>query len=291
MSNKTYRLVIGSFSIGESFEIVDLLSGNNAYMSVACFEHNNKWFVEIISDHRVAPSSIAGNLSDYRYEVLKSEETTGVNWLQKCFENFVPITVGDFYLFGPHLKNRPVPKDKIGIEIAAATAFGSGEHPTTNRCLMACQSFFDPKVHKSVLDVGCGSGVLSIAIAKLGARNVYAYDSDPEAVRVALENTINNQVEQRVSVYQNAGVEFSIRKYDFVVSNIFSGPLVSMSEPIIASMNPNAILVLSGFCSDNKSVEDKYLKSGLSLLYRYDMDNWSALVLQKPVKKRLLRAL
>lgn len=282
MNKKIYRLLIGTFSISESFEVVDILSMNDEYMSTACFEHNNKWFVEILSEKRIVQSYIANALYEHKYEVLKFEELVEVNWLQKCFENFVSITVGSFYLFGPHLRTKPIPNDKIAIEIAAATAFGSGEHPTTNRCLIACQSFFDPKIHKSVLDIGCGSGILSIAVAKLGARYIYAYDNDPEAVRVSLENIVTNHVDYQVSVYQNKAFEFSVRKYDFIVSNIFSGPLISMKDNVIASMNPNAILVLSGFTSDNHDVEAKYCQSGLSLLYKYDMNGWSTLVLRKP---------
>ena len=281
MTQKIFKCTIGDFSISDSFTIVDLLSEKD-YLSVSCVEKgDDKWFVEILSMLPINKSDITKILADYEYSILETDTLENIDWLAKCFENFKPITVGNFYMFGPHLRMKKRPANKVGIEIAAATAFGTGEHPTTSRCLLACQVFFNHEIHKKVLDIGCGSGILSIALAKLGARFVTACDIDSEAVRITNENIVINHVAHRVSVFQNIGHEFDINKYDFIVANILATPLISLAEPIEKSLNRDGILVLSGFNAGDYSVLEKYASLGLELKYKYIHEDWLTLVLHK----------
>lgn len=281
MTQKIFKCTIGDFSISDSFTIVDLLSEKD-YLSVSCVEKgDDKWFVEILSMLPINKSDITKILADYEYSILETDTLENIDWLAKCFENFKPITVGNFYMFGPHLRMKKRPANKVGIEIAAATAFGTGEHPTTSRCLLACQVFFNHEIHKKVLDIGCGSGILSIALAKLGARFVTACDIDSEAVRITNENIVINHVAHRVSVFQNIGHEFDINKYDFIVANILATPLISLAESIEKSLNRDGILVLSGFNAGDYSVLEKYASLGLELKYKYIHEDWLTLVLHK----------
>jgi ribosomal protein L11 methyltransferase len=237
--------------------------------------------VEVLHTQEISEAEIREKLSTYNFSMIENGKIKETDWLQKCFENFKPITVGDFYIYGPHLRGSPMPPDKITVEIAAATAFGTGEHPTTNRCLVACQTFFDEKQHKSVLDIGCGSCILSIALAKLGARNICACDCDEEAVRVARKNIVVNGVEHRIKVLRNEGCEFNCRKYDFIISNILAEPLLSMAKAITDSLAENAILILSGFTMNDNSVLQKYSEEGLKLKLRYDYRGWTTLVFKR----------
>jgi ribosomal protein L11 methyltransferase len=282
MTEKLFKHTVGEFDIKSAFEAVDLLFEKD-YASVSCAKKNDAWIVEILNGEKIPESEIRSVLSAYRFSKIKIEELENVNWLQKCFENFKPIVAGDFYIYGPHLRGESIPADKIALEIAAATAFGTGEHPTTNRCLIACQTFFDEKRRKSALDVGCGSCVLSIALAKLGARDVSACDCDEEAVRVSRENIVVNKVADRIRAFRNSGCEFSCRQYDFVVANILAEPLISMSKDIVASLSPNGVLVLSGFTSDDDGVLRKYLSLELNLKFRYDHKGWTTIVLTRTV--------
>lgn len=281
MSSRIFKYTIGTFSIGSAFEVMDLLFEKD-YMSVSCVEKNEKWFIEVLSDRFIDESDVLKPLKEYGCSVIDIEGIKETNWLKKCFENFKPIVVGDFYIHGSHLRMSTMPKNKIGIEIAAATAFGTGEHPTTNRCILACQTYFDHKEHKSVLDIGCGSCVLSIALAKLGANNVTACDIDAEAVKVSLENTVINKVAHKISVFQNYASEFSINKYDFIVSNILSEPLISLSNDITNSLNSGGILIVSGFNSSDYSVLERYTTLKFSIKHIYESSNWKTIVFQKP---------
>ncbi|MBO6055471.1 MAG: 50S ribosomal protein L11 methyltransferase [Alphaproteobacteria bacterium] len=284
--NQIFKCVVGSFNINDAFSAVDLLS-DDAILSVSCFQRYKSWVVEILSTRKFETQEIYGMLSDYEFSVIENVQMDEENWLEKCFENFRPINVGGFYIYGPHLRSSNHPSDKMMIEIAAATAFGTGEHPTTNRCLVACETFFDPRKHKKALDIGCGSCILSIALARLGARDIVACDNDAEAVRVSQENVEINKVASRVKVFQNQACEFSENKYDFVVANILAEPLISMSDYIVESLASNGILVLSGFTSDDDSVEKRFISLGLKIKHKYDYNGWTTLVLESASKSLL----
>lgn len=280
-NQKVFKCSVGPFQISDAFSVVDLLFEEN-YLSVSCVEKSeDHWFVEVLSDVSLDLEKIKQDLADFEYSYLEAEELENIDWLQKSFESFKPIIVGQFYIFGPHLRRKERPSDRVCIEIAAATAFGTGEHPTTNRCLKACQTFFDKNLHKKALDVGCGSGILSIALAKLGAESVAAYDNDPEAVRITRENIAINGVGHRVSVAKNLGDEFRLGHYDFAVANILSGPLISLAEALDESLNKNGTLVLSGFNDNDHTVLEKYTSLGFDLRYAYKYKGWTTLVMEK----------
>ena len=280
MNQRVYKATISGFNIIDAFEAVDLFF-EKEYMAVSCAEKGRDWIVEVLKDRPFEENEVSFVLHMKKNFSVVTEELKDIDWLAKCFENFRPITVGNFYMYGPHLRENVKPKDKILIEIAAATAFGTGEHPTTSRCLMACQTFFNDRVHKKVLDIGCGSGILSIALAKLGAKNVVACDNDPEAVKITKENIEINRVDHRISFFQNIGTEFSKQKYDFIVANILSEPLRAMSQAIFDSLSDNGILVLSGFVCEDKSVEEKFLSLELIKKFEYQHANWSTVVFGK----------
>ena len=282
MNDKIYKCTIGSFGINDAFTAVDLLAKKH-YQAISCLEKNSKWSVEILHNWAISIEDIQNLLQSIKYDEIVMSMLKNENWLKKCFENFKPIIVGKFFIFGNHLRNIQKPANKIKIEIAAATAFGTGEHATTNRCLMACQTFYDSKKHGNVLDIGCGSAILSIALAKLGAKKIFAYDNDPEAVKISKENCVINKVAHRVQISLNKSTEFTKKKYDFIVANILAEPLISLSNAIVDSLNDKGILVLSGFTANDDSVFNQYLKLKLTPLHKYEEKEWATIIFKKKV--------
>jgi ribosomal protein L11 methyltransferase len=278
MSDNIYRGTIGNFYINDAFDAMDILF-DDGYMSVSCLDiSGNSWQLEVLSDKPIVWDKIAPLLKKYNCFLINSGKIEKVNWLRRNLKNFKAIEVGNFHIFGRHLRGKPTPLDKIRLEISAATAFGTGEHPTTKCCLRACQTFFDPREHRYALDLGSGSSILGIALAKLGCRHVTACDIDPEAVRISLENVGINRVAHRVHVFQNKNYEFNYGRYNFIIANILTEPLVSMSESIVGCLAENGIFVASGFITEDKSVSRQYTSLGLVVKYIYQCDGWTTVV-------------
>ena len=166
------------------------------------------------------------------------------DWLKENLLTFKPISFGKYYIYGNHIKEE-LPKDKITLCIDASTAFGSGEHQTTQGCLEAL-SFLDKKFD-SVLDLGCGSGILAMAYAKTYQGRVDAVDIDPESVRVAQENVINNRVEDFVSVWLSNGFQQIDKEYNLIFANILLRPLQEMAKDFSKHVSVGGYAILSGF--------------------------------------------
>jgi len=136
---------------------------------------------------------------------------------------------------------------EIVIEIDPGMAFGTGQHPTTAMCLRALEDHVRPGA--AVLDLGCGSGILAIAAAKLGARQVLALDLDPNAVRAARENAAVNGVAGVIEVREGT-LEGDLGSFDGIVANISGLTLERLAPSLARSLAPGGILVLSGFLDE-----------------------------------------
>jgi len=135
----------------------------------------------------------------------------------------------------------------IVIEIDPGMAFGTGQHPTTAMCLRALEDRV--RTGASVLDLGCGSGILAIAAAKLGARRVLALDVDPNAVRAARENAAANAVSDVIEVREGT-LEAEGGPFDVIVANISGLTLERLAVPLARSLAPGGSLITSGFLDD-----------------------------------------
>jgi len=279
MQDKMWITKIWPLPLSDAYNLSDSLFGEFVSNSVVQSKNDDKeWCLEIISDRKLSKADYEEFFS---VKNLTSELLPDVDWLAECFRNFKPITVGKFYIYGSHSRLTNSQKHKIPLKIDAANAFGSGEHPTTRGCLTAIQRYFNAKIHRSSLDLGCGSCILGMAIAKLGGQKIYAFDNDPAAVDVSRSNVVKNNVKDSITVKVNESVEFNVRKYDFIVSNILAQPLISLSSELVNCLSEDGILVISGFTDKQRGVIDSYTNLGLSLVTEYNIDNWLTAVLCK----------
>lgn len=159
------------------------------------------------------------------------------------------------------------------VWVPAGPAFGTGQHATTRMCLRALAEAWP---FRSMLDAGCGSGILAIASAKLGAEGVEAFDSDASAVREARENIRRNGV--RVAVRRMDLAALGRGCFDVVAANILSGPLVSHARALRGAVRPGGRLILSGI-RPNQSAEVIRAFAGCRLLARRGSEGWVCLVL------------
>lgn len=217
-----------------------------------------------------------------------AEEIPDKNWLEECYRQFPPFSVGDFFVYGSHYDGEK-PDDKIHLQIDAATAFGSGEHGTTKGCLLALQDLRDDGVCPwNVLDMGCGSGILAIAAWKLWKTPVLAADNDAECIRVTLRHADFNGIKTSAAALDTAcGDGFATqavqtrKPFDLIIANILAGPLIEMAPALKEVLDVNGYVVLSGMLREQADdVLKVYKNHGMNLKRRYDIDEWSTLVLQ-----------
>jgi len=230
----------------------------------------------------LAAAAAGGTLVEIGEEKLPARD-----WLAENQLAFPPLRVGRFFVYGSHYRDR-VPAGAIGIQVDAATAFGTGEHPSTRGCLMALESLARRRRFRHPLDIGTGTGILAIAAAKLLRCKVLASDIDRGAVRVACHNRVRNGVVGFVRVrrapgYRGQGTRKSC--YDLVLSNILARPLAQLARDLAKVLAPGGRAVLSGLlCRQEPTVLAPHRGCGIVLERRLIIDGWSTLILWKPAR-------
>ena len=175
--------------------------------------------------------------------------------------------------------------NKLGIEIEAALAFGTGHHGTTRGCLLLLDQVLKARRPRRVLDLGSGTGVLAIAAAKALRGAVLASDIDPPSVQVARENARLNQTGHLIEMIRATG--FSAPQFarcgpfDLVLANILANPLRQLATPMARHLAPSALLILSGLLpSQTSGVIAAYRAHGLVLLRQLRIEGWSSLLMR-----------
>jgi ribosomal protein L11 methyltransferase len=207
------------------------------------------------------------------------------DWIRQSQLGLHPVRAGRFFLYGAHDAGR-VPHGAIPIRIEAGLAFGTGHHETTALCLKAVSLSARQGRPRGVLDLGCGSGVLAIAAAKLWRLPVIATDIDPIAVEVAHENCRSNGVGPLVRVAVADGLEHpQIRArapYELILANILASPLTRLAPALSATLARGGTAVLSGLLRSQESqVLSYYRTQGLVFRQALREGPWSALVLER----------
>jgi ribosomal protein L11 methyltransferase len=201
------------------------------------------------------------------------------DWLAENRRAFPPQRIGRFFVHGSHWRETPL-AGAIAVEIDAATAFGTGEHPSTRDCLLAFDRLVRRRRFRRPRDVGTGSGILAIAAAKTLRRRVLASDSDPVAVKVARHHARRNGVARLVRAECKVGA--SGRDHDLVFANILARPLVLMARDLARGLAPGGRAILAGLLRRQEAgVLAAYRAQGLALDFRIVLDGWSTLVLRK----------
>jgi ribosomal protein L11 methyltransferase len=207
------------------------------------------------------------------------------DWVKATLEELVPVRAGRFIVHGRHDRAK-VPPNKLGVEIEAALAFGTGHHGTTRGCLLLLDQVLKARHPRRVLDLGTGTGVLAIAAAKALHGAVLASDIDPASVRVARDNAGRNEVANLVQTIRGSG--FSAPQFgkhgpfDLVLANILANPLRQMATPMVRHLAPSASVILSGLLPPQASgVIAAYRDRGLVLLRHLQIEGWSSLLMRK----------
>ena len=199
--------------------------------------------VRALYEHPVDPEAVRSALPVVAAAAnVAVREIAERDWIAASREDIVPIEIGSLWI-GPQWTT-PAP-DRIVVRLEPGLAFGSGSHPTTRLCLERLAAA--PPAGMDVIDYGCGSGILAVVAAALGARRVVALDIDPQALRATAENARINGVTDRVSVVAaDAATDVAVESASLVVANILAGPLMKLAPMLAALTAPGGDLALSG---------------------------------------------
>lgn len=207
------------------------------------------------------------------------------DWVSRSLEGLRPVTAGGFYVYGSH-ETGALPRGLIPIRIDAAQAFGTGHHETTTGCLEAIERVLKRKKPMRPIDVGTGTGILAIAVAKRRKLPVIASDIDPLAVRITQENARANGVSHLIVPVDAAGVDHTTIRgnapYDLIIANILAGPLVELSPHIGRIADRGAAIILSGLLNTQaQRIIAAYNRQGMVLKDRIVRKDWTTLIFEK----------
>ena len=203
------------------------------------------------------------------------EKLPDIDWVAENQRSFRPFAVGPFWIHPSHAR-AGLPAGRLPIEIDAGMAFGTGTHATTRGCLEMLAAL-DKAETANAVDVGCGSGILAIAMARLWQRPVLGGDNDPQAVKVAIENAALNGVGDLCRMVVSVGLdapELARRApYDLIVANILAGSLIELSESFASATRPGGRVLLSGLLVEQaEMIVSTYTRLGFSLERHVDLE-------------------
>lgn len=211
---------------------------------------------------------------------LTVENVREEDWAENWKKYYKPFRVGERIIIKPEWEPVDERPGDLVIEIDPGMAFGNGTHETTAMCLSLIEAWMEPG--DTVLDVGTGSGILSIAAAKLGAKRVTAIDLDPLAVRVAKENIDRNGLGEVVSARVGDLLQGIDGAADFVVANIIADAVILLSEAVRAHMAPGGLFLSSGIIRDREAdVQRALLEAGFAVLHTERRGEWVAIVARR----------
>lgn len=224
-------------------------------------------------------------LEDRALDNLSIQEIPNQDWLAATYRSFPPLEIANFYIYGSHI-DHPEPGDRIPLLVNAATAFGSGEHETTEGCLKAIHQLAQDRQFHHPLDMGCGSGILAMAMATTFKCAVLAADNDPEAVKMTAENARLNDLEHKIIPLLSEGFDDSSLSdkgpYDLITANILAGPLCSMALSLSDHLEEGGVVILSGLLTTQKDmVETSYRMANCNLVDCITIGDWSTLIMRK----------
>ncbi|WP_332688922.1 50S ribosomal protein L11 methyltransferase [Devosia sp.] len=252
-------------------------------------EETGEWFFEATCDSppdidsfvELARQTLGGTV-EFSVAPIDPE----INWVARSLEGLAPVIAGGFYVYGSH-ETAPVPGGLTPMKIDAAQAFGTGHHETTTGCLEAIDKVLKRRKPRHMIDVGTGTGVLAIALAKRTRATVIASDIDPISVTTTIDNAAQNGVGKQIIALEATGVNHPTIKqnapYDLIVANILAGPLMALAPAIGGIAQKGAVVILSGILEHQaRGVINAYARQGMVLSQKLQRKDWTTLILEMP---------
>ena len=257
--------------------------------ALTLFEHGASWKIDVYYLNAPDGAALAAELASLTGLAVEPFEVTDVpdtNWVAMSQAALPPVHAGRFIIHGSHDADR-VPRGPHSILIDAGEAFGTAHHATTAGCLAAIDRVTRARSFRNVLDLGCGSGVLAIAAARVLPRAyILASDLDRPSVAVAACNMRLNGVAHRIQTFAAAGFDHPLIRqagaFDLLIANILAGPLIMLAKDMARAVEPGGTLLLSGLLIPQApQVIAAYRACGFALVRHDRVYGWSTLELTR----------
>jgi len=237
----------------------------------------NSYLLETIEQIKL----LINELPIYGIEIGKGtitvSEVDEEDWATSWKKYYKPVQISERFWIKPSWEEIPENNQQLVIELDPGMAFGTGTHPTTILCIKALEEVI--KGGEEVIDVGCGTGVLSIAAAKLGAKNVLALDLDSVAVESAGQNIAINSVDNRVRVRQNNLLEGIEQQVEVIVANILAEVILRFIDSAKGLLKEKGYFITSGIINTKADlVREALEEAGFRILKKLDQEDWVAFI-------------
>ena len=205
------------------------------------------------------------------------------DWVSESQKGLPPVIVPPFYLHGSH--DAPRGGGWLNIEMQAGNAFGSGHHGTTQGCLALLAAHMKAHQPRHIADIGCGSGVLTIAAAKAGCRDILASDNDPIAVAISTANMRLNGVTPRVTCFTAEGMAhraYQAKRFDLILANIMATPLRHLARDFKSHLTQDGRIIVSGILNEQaRRVMARYRAHDLTVERKIVIGAWTSLCFKR----------
>lgn len=284
VANIMHELGAGGVIIedSEDFEL-DITTDNfpEEAVYVKAFFSTNSYLLETIEQIKSELSKLREFGLDIGEGSIFIAEVNEDDWASNWKQYYKPISISDKFLIAPVWEHFELENpDQMVIKLDPGMAFGTGTHPSTVMCIQALEKTV--KGNERVIDVGCGTGVLSIAAAKLGAKSVLALDLDEVAIESANLNIDINSVATIVDVKQNNLLDEINHDADIVVANILAEVIIELTNDVARVLKQDGIFITSGIIQAKTDLVKKFLENaGMQVIDTITNEDWVALIAKK----------
>ncbi|WP_152656297.1 50S ribosomal protein L11 methyltransferase [Oceanobacillus sp. CFH 90083] len=270
---------------GEGFgEVVELDPENypDEGVRIKAYLPMNSFLGETVDEIKQAINQLLLYDIDLGKNQVTISEVHEEEWASAWKKYYKPVKISNRITITPTWEDyQPVSTDELIIELDPGMAFGTGTHPTTVLSIQGLEAYVKPG--DKVIDVGCGSGVLSIASVKLGAESVQAFDLDEVAVQSTKLNVKLNHLQDQVAVKQNNLLDGVESQADVIVSNILAEIIVRFVEDAYHNLRPGGYFITSGIIQKKKQlVRERLVEAGFHIISVSEMEDWVSIVAKKP---------
>lgn len=273
-----------AYALGEAVEDLPITPHGLAVMEVE--DGSGLWEVGGYYSEKPDEIALAILAAAHGARPFAVSELEDRDWVAHVRRELSPVPAGRFVVYGRHDREK-IGANKLGLEIEAAMAFGTGHHGTTRGCLLALDKLLKRGIRPAkVADIGCGTGVLGMGAAAAMHKLVVATDIDPVAVRTARANAVHNGLKPWMRVGISVGFRSPILReagpFDLIFANILARPLKGLAPDMARAIAPGGYAVLSGILNEQaQGVENAYRAWGFARIERIVLGEWTTLLLRR----------